>query len=275
MNQPSEYAGRNLAAARRKKPLVHCIVNLVTLNTVANVLLAAGGSPVMAFAPEEVEEVTGRADALVLNTGTLTANRVHAMLIAGRRAVARGIPIVLDPVGVGMSAMRNRAVQGILSQTPVQVLRGNPSEVLALRGTQVPAAGVDAVHTTEEAQEAAVELAAELQMTVAVTGSADLVTDGRRTVRVENGHPLLTRVTGTGCAATALIGMFLAVEADPLQAAATALAFFGLAAEIAARGAEAGPGRFGTRLLDALYAITPEGFADGCRIEACRSTRRP
>jgi len=274
MDTPSQYAARTLAAVRTKRPLVHSISNPVSLNTVANALLAAGGSPVMAAAPEEVEEIVGHADALVLNIGALTEHRRQAMRIAGRQAYNRGIPIALDPVGVGASAMRIRTVQEILAQTPVSVVRGNPSEILALRHKEVRPAGVDAVHSPGQARKAAEELAAEYRITVAATGASDLVTDGRRTLTVGNGHPLLTKITGTGCTATAMVGLFLAVAPDPLRSAAAALAFFGLAAESAGRRADA-PGSFWIRLLDALYTLTPEQLADGCRIAGAESTVDP
>lgn len=265
MDTASEYAVQNLVAVRKNRPLVHSITNLVSINTVANALLAAGGAPVMAFAPEEVGEVAEHADALVLNTGTLTENRLKAMQIAGRRAASRGIPLAVDPVGAGISSFRTRALQEILTQLPVQVLRGNPSEILALRRKKTDMAGVDAVHSMEQARRAAVEVAAEFGITVAVTGPVDLVTDGRRALLVANGHPLLTRITGAGCTATAMIAMFLAVASEPLRSAASALAYFGLAAEMAAASTEA-PGSFWIRLLDVLYAMTPAEFAEGCRI---------
>lgn len=272
MDTASEYAVQNLVAVRKKRPLVHSITNLVSINTVANALLAAGGAPVMAFAPEEVGEVAEHADALVLNTGTLTENRLKAMQIAGRRAASRGIPLAVDPVGAGISSFRTRALQEILTQLPVQVLRGNPSEILALRRKKTDMAGVDAVHSMEQARRAAVEVAAEFGITVAVTGPVDLVTDGRRALLVANGHPLLTRITGAGCTATAMIAMFLAVASETLRSAASALAYFGLAAEMAAASTEA-PGSFWIRLLDVLYAMTPAEFAEGCRITTASTVR--
>jgi len=265
MDTPSEHAARNLAAVREQRPLVHSITNLVSISAVANALLAAGGSAVMALAPEEAGEIAGQADALVLNVGTPTAERLDAMQRAGRQAFEHGIPIAVDPVGAGASSMRTGAVKGFLAQWPIKALRGNPSEILALSSGGVQTAGVDAAHAPELAQTAAAELAAKHRTVVAVTGPSDRVTDGQRTAVIANGHPLLTKITGTGCIATAMIAMFLCVEPDPLRAAADALAFFGLAGEIAGRQAEA-PGSFWMRLLDALYTMTPAQLADGCRI---------
>lgn len=247
----------NLIKIRESKPLIHNITNFVVMNTTANVLLACGASPVMAHANNEVEEMVDLAGALVLNIGTLTDEWVITMIKAGRRASDLGKPIVLDPVGAGATALRTNAARAILFQTWISVVRGNPSEILALADQEAGTKGVDAVHTVADATDDACRLARELGTTLAMTGQTDLVTDGRRTLTIEGGHPLMTAVTGTGCSASALIGAFLAVDKDPVTAAATALAFFGVAGETAATKA-AGPGTFMAHLLDALYTISPE-----------------
>lgn len=266
MSIHSRKAAENLASVRRSSPLVHNITNFVVMNYTANALLAMGASPVMAHAANEVEEMASLAAALVLNIGTLTDEWVASMVAAGKTAAGRGTPIVLDPVGSGATALRTGAARRIIRETRPQVIRGNASEILSLREAGARTKGVDAVHRVEDAAAAGKELASELGGTLAITGAVDLVTDGRRTVRVYNGHPLMGRVTGTGCTATAAIGAFLAVDPDPLSAAATALAFFGLAGETAAKNAAA-PGSFMIQLLDALYTLSPEALAAGCRIE--------
>jgi len=258
-------AAENLRKIRASKPLIHNITNFVVMNTTANVLLAGGASPIMAHAANEVDEIVDLADALVLNIGTLTDDWVITMLKAGRRASDLGKPIVLDPVGAGATALRTNAARAILFQTWVSVVRGNASEILSLSGRDSATKGVDTVHTVSDAAEEACLLARELGATLAVTGPSDLVTDGRRTLTVEGGHPLMPYVTGTGCAATALIGAFLAVDKDPVTAAATALAYFGIAGETAGTKA-AGPGTFMVHLLDALYTLTPEEVEARCRI---------
>ena len=258
-------AAENLRKIRASKPLIHNITNFVVMNFTANALLACGASPVMAHADNEVEDMVDLADALVLNIGTLTDAWVTTMIKAGRKASDLGKPIVLDPVGAGATALRTNAARAILFQTWVSVVRGNASEILSLAGQDSTTKGVDAVHTMSEAAEDAGNLARELGTTLALTGPTDLVTDGRRVLTVEGGHPLMPYVTGTGCAATALIGAFLAVDKDPLTAAATALAYFGIAGETAGDGAE-GPGTFMIRLLDALYTLTPEEVEARCRI---------
>jgi hydroxyethylthiazole kinase len=261
----AEMAAGNLAALRERRPLIHNITNFVVMNYTANALLAMGASPVMAHAPNEVEEMVCLAGALVLNIGTLTEEWVDSMVKAGKMASARKIPIILDPVGSGATALRTRSARRIIADVRPAVIRGNASEVLSLRDASARTMGVDALHSVEDATRSAEALARELNCTLAITGPVDLVTDGTRVARIANGHPLMGRVTGTGCAATAAIGAFLAVDPDPLRAAAAALAYFGLAGEVAARSAAA-PGSFMIGLLDALYTISPEQLQAGCKI---------
>jgi hydroxyethylthiazole kinase len=278
MNTFADRAAENLAAVRRKAPLVHNITNFVVMNVTANALLAIGASPVMAHAPEEVEEMVGMAGALVLNIGTLTREWVPAMIRAGRAAGALGKPVVFDPVGVGATRFRTETAQKILKDAAVRIVRGNASEIRALsqggpdngsgHGSDdvIVARGVDAVHSTDEALTGARRLARRAGITMAITGPTDVVTDGRRQIGITNGHPLMCRVTGTGCIASALIAAFAAVDPDPVAAAATGLAVFGLAGEIAGETADA-PGSFMIRLLDALYTVTPAQVREGARIE--------
>lgn len=265
MHPFADSAARNLAAVRERKPLIHNITNFVAMNFTANALLAMGASPVMAHAANEVEEMVSHAAALVLNIGTLTEEQIESMILAGRMAAACRVPIIFDPVGSGATAFRTRSARRIIAETNPVVIRGNPSEVLSLADASSQTRGVDSAHTVGQATAAARTLALELGATLAITGPVDLVTDGRRTLRIANGHPLMGRVTGTGCAATAIIGAFLSVESDPVRAAASALAYFGLSGEMAARNAAA-PGSFMIQLLDALDTITPEQLEAGCRI---------
>ncbi len=267
----SAQAAKNLEAVRAGQPLVHNITNFVVMNFTANILLAAGASPVMAHAENEVEEMVAFAKALVLNIGTLDDAWIASMLKAGRKATELGVPIVLDPVGAGATRLRTEAAKRILAEMRVTLVRGNASEILALAGAASKGKGVDSADTVEAAAERAGALARELGVPVAITGAVDFITDGARVVRVANGHPLMGCVTGTGCGATAVIGAFAGVDADPVSAAATALAYYGLAGECAADGA-AGPGSFVVRFLDALHGLTSEEFRLGCRIEAREGT---
>ncbi|MDD3440394.1 MAG: hydroxyethylthiazole kinase [Kiritimatiellae bacterium] len=269
MNPETTWAAQ--AAANRKavgaqKPLVHNITNYVVMNFTANILLAAGAAPVMAHAENEVEEMVAFAKALVLNIGTLDDAWIAAMLKAGRKASELGVPVILDPVGAGATTLRTEAARRILGEVRVSLVRGNASEILALSGAEARTRGVDSADTVEAAAARAGALARDLGVPVAITGPVDCVTDGRRVLRVANGHPLMGCVTGTGCGATAIIGAFAGVDADPVSAAATGLAYYGLAGEVAADGA-AGPGSFMIRFLDALHALTPEELEQGVRIQ--------
>ena len=266
MTTLSEKAAVNLALLREKKPLIHNITNYVVMNYTANALLAMGASPVMAHAQNEVEDMVSFAGALVLNIGTLTDDWIASMVKAGIKASALGTPIILDPVGSGATPLRTNSAKQIIDQTKIRVIRGNASEILSLRHENSKTKGVDSIHSVDEAADTASILAEELQTTLAITGPVDLITDGQRVVRVSNGHPLMGYVTGTGCTATTAIGAFLAVDSDPVSATATALAFFGLAGEVAGQSASA-PGSFMIQMLDALYTITPDELREGCQIE--------
>jgi hydroxyethylthiazole kinase len=248
-------AAENLRHVRAARPLVHNITNYVVMNFTANVLLAAGASPVMAHAENEVADMVALSKALVLNIGTLDDAWVAAMLRAGKKANERGIPVILDPVGAGATPLRTAATKRLLDEVRVAVVRGNASEILAIAGSAAQTKGVESTDSMAAAAEQGRALARELGVTVAITGEVDYITDGARVVRVANGHSLMTCVTGTGCGATTVIGAFLAVESDPVAAAATALAYYGLAGERAAADAP-GPGTFMIRFLDALHTIT-------------------
>jgi hydroxyethylthiazole kinase len=254
--------GSTLRELRERKPLVHQITNYVVMNETANATLALGALPVMAHAPEEVEEMVGLASALVLNIGTLSEHWIEAMLLAGRAATERGIPVVLDPVGAGATAYRTETARRILDEIGVTVLRGNAGEVATLVGAEAEVRGVESIAAGLEPAELAHEAGRKLRLVASVTGPVDHVSDAERVLAVANGHPLLAAVTGTGCISSALTGCFLAAKPDePLEAAAEALAALGVAAEDAAAGAD-GPGTFHARLYDALAALDP-GTLDG------------
>ena len=261
-----QKAAENLKAVRAKRPLIHNITNYVVMNYTANALLACGASPVMAHAPEEVEEMVSFAGALVLNIGTLTKVWVDVMLLAGKKANELNVPIVLDPVGSGATRLRTESAKRLINELSVSVIRGNASEVLSLAREESRTKGVDSIHSVEEAEDAALTLAKELNTTLAITGPIDLITDGERIYRVLNGHELMGFVTGTGCTATALIGAFLSVDQDSVTATATALAYFGLAGEKGAVVSK-GPGSFQITLLDALFGMDEEALRNGVRIE--------
>ena len=258
--------GTTLRELREWKPLVHQVTNYVVMNETANATLALGALPVMAHAREEVEEMVGLASALVINIGTLSEHWVEAMLLAGRAAGARGIPVVLDPVGAGATAYRTDTARRILEEVEVTVLRGNAGEVATLVGADAEVRGVESIASGLEPAELAGEAARKLGLVASVTGPVDHVSEGGRILAVANGHPLLAAVTGTGCISSALTGCFLAAKPDePLEAAAEALAALGVAAEDAAAGAD-GPGTFHARLYDALAALDPDTLDGRARV---------
>lgn len=249
-----------------ERPLVHHITNYVTVNLVANVTLATGALPVMAHAIDEVEEMTGLASALVLNIGTLDPTQTESMLLAGRRANERGIPVVLDPVGAGATTLRTRTAERILSEIEVSAVCGNAGEVATLAGLAAEVRGVESL--AGDAKEAATRAARALGVTVAATGATDFVADGEGLFAVENGHPFMGRVVGSGCASTAAVGCFAAAGGGSAATVAAALAYFGRAGEVAAETAD-GPGTFEPRFLDALAALA----ADPDRIRGRLSAR--
>jgi hydroxyethylthiazole kinase len=249
--------GATLARLREQKPLVHQITNYVVMNETANATLALGALPVMAHAREEVEEMVGLASALVINIGTLSPLWVEAMVAAGRAANERGIPVVVDPVGAGATRYRTETAKRLLTEVDVTVLRGNPGEVGTLVGADAEVRGVESISVGGQPADLAREAARKLGLVASVTGPVDHVSDGETVLVVQNGHQLLATVSGTGCMSTAITGCFLAAKADePLEAAAEALAAFGVAGEDAAAVAS-GPGSFHAALYDALYNLDP------------------
>jgi hydroxyethylthiazole kinase len=258
--------GASLRVLRERKPLVHQITNYVVMNETANATLALGALPVMAHAPQEVEEMVALAGALVLNIGTLSDHWIEAMLAAGRAASEHGTPVVLDPVGAGATSYRTDTARQILDGVDVTVVRGNAGEIATLAGVEAEVRGVESIAAGEEPADLAREAAQALGCVTAVTGPVDHVSDGENGLAVANGHELLGTVSGTGCMSTAITGCFLAVRPDaPLEAAAEALAAFGVAGEDAAVAAR-GPGSFHVGLYDALYALDPDALDRRARI---------
>ena len=259
-------AGRDLAAIRERRPLVHQITNFVVMNETANATLALGALPVMAHAVQEVEEMATAASALVLNIGTLSDEWVEAMLLAGRAANRAGVPVVLDPVGAGATAYRTETALSLTRNLELAVVRGNSAELATLAGHRAEIRGVEAVGVGG-GPELAREAARALGCVAAVTGPVDHVSDGERVLAIANGHELLATVTGTGCMATAITGCFLGVRPDdPLEAAAEALVAFGVAGEDAAKRAKK-PGSFHVALYDALYDLDPKKLDSRAKVE--------
>ena len=254
-----------LTRVRMKRPLVHHITNYVTVNECANITIAAGAAPVMADAPEEVCEMVTCAGALVLNIGTLNKGQIESMLLAGGMANDRQIPVILDPVGAGATCYRTKSAQRLLDELKITILKGNAGEIGILAGAEAHVKGVDSHGVTGNLEKIARNFAKRAGMTIVVSGATDIVTNGRRILLVENGHPMMGGISGTGCMAASVIGAFVSVSDDPVIASAAALAAFGLAGEKAAVYA-GGPGSFKTALFDEMAALKPGDLASGARI---------
>lgn len=259
MNKITENAADLLKNLRKTVPLVHNITNYVTVNDVANAVLAIGASPIMADDIEEAADITAISRALVLNMGTLNKRTVTSMLAAGKRANELGVPVVFDPVGAGASALRNETARKITEQVPLCVIRGNLSELSFIAGLGASTKGVDSAQEDEKNDAVTVAKAAaqKLHCIAALTGKVDVITDGTRVVQIENGHPMLSKVTGTGCMASALVGAFAgACGGDFLTAAAAGVCSMGIAGELAYEASgEKGTGSFHTAVIDALSRL--------------------
>jgi hydroxyethylthiazole kinase len=243
-----------LEKVRREKPLIHHITNFVTIYDCANIVKAFGASPVMAHAREEVADMAGISSALVLNIGTLTTEIVDAMLLAGKSANDKHIPVVLDVCGAGATKFRDDKCFEILDVVRVSIIKGNSSEIARIAGENVQTKGVDAVIVEKNLQDVARELAKKRNCTVVITGKEDTVADEKSLVQVLNGHSMMADIVGTGCMATSVIGTFAAVEKDPVVASVAGLVCYEVAAEIAAKNAS-GPGSFKEKLIDAVYSL--------------------
>lgn len=248
--------GNLLNKIRKEKPLIHHITNYVTAADCAAATRNIGALPVMAQAIEEVGEMVLAAGSLILNVGTLTPSSVEAMLEAARMAKKNKIPVVLDPVGAGATTLRTESCQLLMEKAKPDIIKGNAAEIAILAGLKGEIKGVESLSGSDPGV-AAAKLAQNHNSLVAVTGSEDVVTDGRRTALVKNGDALMGAVVGTGCIVSSILAAFAAVEEDYFKAAAAALAAFGVAGELAAEklAPEKGPLAYKTLLLDQLYVL--------------------
>jgi hydroxyethylthiazole kinase len=253
-----------LNAIRVTAPLIHNMTNIVVANVTANALLAIGASPAMVENTEEAAELAAIAGALVVNLGTLSPDWAAAMRLATQRARQEGRPWLLDPVAVGALGYRTRLAADLLEHGPAMI-RGNASEIVALAGESSGGKGVDSTLGSDAAIDAAKSLARRYHTVVVVSGAVDYVTDGSRLAGIANGHPIMTRVTGMGCTASAICGAYLAVLDDPYVAAIQGMAVMGVAGELAAA-ASTGPGSFQIAFLDALHGIDAERLSQKAQL---------
>ena len=276
--------GNCIENVRKSIPLVHNITNYVTVNDVANVLLACGASPIMSDEPDDVEDITTICGGLNINIGTLNKSSIEGMYRAGRRAAALGHVVLLDPVGAGASALRTNTAVGLMDEIRFTVIRGNISEIKTLALGSGTTKGVDADvadAVTEESLDGAVkfarELAAKTGAIIAITGAIDLVADADRCYVIRNGRPEMGRITpemgritGTGCQLSGMMTAFLVANPDsPLDAAAAAVCTMGLAGEIGWSRMQEGDGNstYRNRIIDAIYNMDGAALDAGAKYE--------
>ncbi|WP_292009015.1 hydroxyethylthiazole kinase [Chryseobacterium sp.] len=258
---------KHILSVRQQSPLVHNITNYVVMNTTANALLAVGASPIMAHSQLEVEEMVNISNALVINIGTLDEYWSEAMLMAAKTANHTHKPWILDPVGAGATSLRDNLLPLLLSHGPT-VIRGNASEIIALnKANKTTTKGVDSTASSNEAIDAARNLASKYHNTVCISGETDIIISEQQTVYIHNGHSLMTKVTGLGCSATAIIGAFLGSIDNVSEAVIAGMGLLGVAGEIAAK-ESSGPGSLQVNLIDKLYTITEEEFMDHIKISS-------
>lgn len=260
----------SLITLRLQTPLVHNITNTVVMNNTANALLALGASPLMSDAEEEIPVLTNLISSLVINIGTLTQHTVAAMELAASEANKVRRPWVLDPVGAGATPFRLDTARTLMQYKPT-VVRGNAAEIQALFDDVAGdnSRGVDSLLTTDSIIDLAMSAAQKYNVVIAMTGAVDIITDGQRIVRIHNGDPMMTRITGTGCTATALVGAFIAIEPDALIATCAGLSALAIAGELGAQNSR-GPGSLQLNILDELYNLTPETLINHLNLEAER-----
>lgn len=261
---------KSIETIRQKSPVVHNITNYVAMNNTANALLALGASPVMAHAEQEVEEMVSIASALVINIGTLSKPWVYSMFKAFSQARKNNIPIIFDPVGAGATTYRTQTSRELIDREPPTIIRGNASEIMALSDDKSKTKGVDSAAASDAAITTAQKLSETYKCVVCVSGQTDYIVQDKQTTKVKNGHPLMTKVTGLGCTASALCGAFAAVEKSPFAATVKAMAVMGIAGEMAAAIA-AGPGSLQTHFLDCLYRLTEDDIARRLKIDVANS----
>ncbi|ALP91382.1 MULTISPECIES: hydroxyethylthiazole kinase [Clostridium] len=261
---------------KNKKPLIHNITNYVTVNDCANILLAIGASPIMADDLKEAEDITSIASALVINIGTLNERTIESMIASGKKANELNIPVVLDPVGAGASSFRNETTKRILEEIKISVLRGNMSEIKFIAGLESETKGVDASESdlksdSDEGIRVAKSLAKRFNCTVAITGVCDIVSDGEKSVTIENGTKMLSNVTGTGCMTTALVGGYLGAcetKEDLFIAAVSGIVSMGICGEIAEeRAGSIGLGSFHMAIIDAVSNLDEEDLLKRSKIK--------
>ncbi|MFA6709965.1 MAG: hydroxyethylthiazole kinase [Candidatus Methanomethylophilaceae archaeon] len=255
-----------MTKVRNTRPLVHHITNYVTVNDCANITICAGGAPVMSDAAKDVPEMVRLASALVLNIGTLRPRTVDSMIIAGKEANDAGVPVILDPVGVGATTYRTESARRILNTIDVSVIKGNAGEIGVLAGTGGDVRGVDSMSKPENCEDTVKTFAGDTSTIVAMTGPIDYVSDGKKVLVLKNGHDYLECVSGTGCMVSSVTGCYVGVHGAKIRAVSAAISVFSIAGEMAAANAK-GPGSFKTELFDSMYNLTEDDVTSRLKME--------
>jgi hydroxyethylthiazole kinase len=264
-----EKIWENIQKVRTLSPLVHNITNYVVMNSSANALLAAGASPVMAHAEEEVKDMVAIANTLVLNIGTLSKRWINAMKIALQEANRLGKPVILDPVGVGATTYRTETAKDLLHTGSVSVIRANASEIMALISDSLKTKGVDSTKSAIDAIESAKMLQEENKCIVCVSGEIDYIVARDEIAEIHNGHEMMPRITGMGCAATALVGAFAGITDNYFEATISGMALMGVAGELAAKETD-GPGSLQIHFFDKLHNLTSKEFFNTIHLKIVR-----
>lgn len=254
---------------RNKEPLVHHLTNVVTINDCANITLAIGASPVMATSIEEVAEMARLADALVINLGTIHAEVYESMIVAGQAANQKGIPVILDPVGVGATSFRTEKAQDFLQRVKVSIIRGNMTEIYALIGGVSKTRGVDAGEVSDiSLSELAVKAACQLKTIIVISGEKDIICDGQQQALIENGDIWLTKITGTGCMTTSLIASFAGVTNDYFHAAVAGMSSMSIAGGNAKKTLVEtdGIGTYRVKLMDEIFKMNGQIWEECVRL---------
>ena len=249
-----------LVKVKEKKPIIHHITNFVTMNDSANIALAIGGSPLMAFDENEVIDAVNLASCLVINIGTLNSNNYNGILLAAKRANEINIPIILDPVGVGLSKYRLNLVDKLLRDFKISIIRGNMLEIGTLAGMNFKNTGIDSYIKNEDGKGMAKSLSKKLNSIIAITGEIDIISDGVMVYSVHNGTNLLSKVTGTGCMTTSLIGAYSGITDDYLLSTIAGIMTMGVSGELALESLneDDGIGTFKVKLFDSIYNLKGE-----------------
>lgn len=269
--------GKCLENVKEKTPLIHNITNYVTVNDVANALLASGGSPIMSDEPDDVSDITSICGGLNINIGTLNKNSIEAMFISGKKSKELGHIVLLDPVGAGASKLRTETALKIMEEIKPHIIRGNVSEIKTLALGSGTTKGVDADAAdivTEENLDSMVEFAKmfskKLGAVIVITGAIDLVADSERCYVIRNGSPIMSRITGTGCMLSGLSTAYAVANPDNItEAVAASVCLMGLAGEIGVSNMKDGEGNSSLRnhIIDAIYNMTSEKLIKGAKYE--------